>query len=75
MAEDLAQGVHLAITHKGQGIYNIAGPDGMMIDELGERVAAYFGLEAHINRITTNTLNTPAPRPLMSGLRICQITS
>jgi len=70
-AEDLAQGVHLALEHGATGIWNIAGPELMSIVEMGERIAAFLGIEnPNINRINTATLNTPAPRPLRSGLVI-----
>ncbi len=70
-AEDLAQGTLLAADQSAQGVFNIAGPDYMSIFELVERVAKFYHLStANVQRVDSTTLNQPAKRPPITGLKI-----
>jgi dTDP-4-dehydrorhamnose reductase len=71
LAEDLAMGCFLAEEKKGQGIYNICGPDYMGIHELMERMAQFFNFKLdNISLVSSDTLNQPAKRPPITGLDI-----
>ncbi|MFA6276952.1 MAG: SDR family oxidoreductase [Pedobacter sp.] len=68
LAEDLANGCLLAVSHDAQGVYNISGKDMMSISELVARVADFWNLDKKlINEISATTLNQTAKRPACTG--------
>lgn len=71
LADDLARGCIAIAEKNASGIFNIAGKDQMSIYELAQRVAGFWKLDASlISPSTSDTLQQPAKRPPVTGLRI-----
>ena len=68
-APDLAEAVALAIRHRRDGLYHVAGADVMTTFEFAERLALRFGFpRERLIPVTTEALHPGAPRPLRAGL-------
>lgn len=68
LAEDLATGCLLAVTHHAHGVYHISGKDLMSISELVTKVANFWNLDKSlIKEISGASLNQTAKRPGKTG--------
>jgi len=71
LAEDLAQGCHLAATKKATGIYNISGKDFLSPYDIAHKTADFFKLDKSlIKAADSSTFKQPARRPLTTGFII-----
>lgn len=71
LAEDLAQGCHLAAVQKATGIYNISGKDFLSPYDIAIKTATFFGLDQSlIKAVDSSTFRQPARRPLKTGFVI-----
>jgi len=71
LAEDLAQGCHLAAVKKAQGIYNISGKDFLSPYDIAIRTAEFFSLDKSLIKASdSSTFKQPARRPLTTGFII-----
>lgn len=71
LAEDLADGVILALMKDRSGIYHISGPDQMCITDIVYQVADYFGLDkSNVTEISSESLGQKAKRPPKTGFII-----
>ncbi|MCB9235091.1 MAG: NAD(P)-dependent oxidoreductase [Bacteroidia bacterium] len=71
LAEDLAEGVVLALMKGRQGIYHISGPDQMCITDIVYQVADFYGLDkSNITEVSSDSLGQPAKRPPKTGFII-----
>ncbi len=70
-ANDLAMACFL-IHQKGKlGLYHLSGSETFSMFELVQNIAEYLGVDkALINPITSDALNRPAPRPMVTGFVI-----
>jgi dTDP-4-dehydrorhamnose reductase len=69
LADDLVRGIDRLISLKKSGIYHIGGSEHLSRFEFAVETAKIFGLRTDlIKPITTDKLNQPAKRPLLSGL-------
>jgi dTDP-4-dehydrorhamnose reductase len=56
-----------------KGIYHISGPETMSVFEIVNRVANFYGLNAHvIEKTDSSTLNQPAKRPPRTGFNLAK---
>ncbi|WKZ70326.1 MAG: dTDP-4-dehydrorhamnose reductase [Melioribacteraceae bacterium] len=66
---DLADGILKIIDLDRDGVYHLGGREFLNRFEFTEKIAAHFNLDTSlIEKIITQELNQPAPRPLKSGL-------
>lgn len=71
LAEDLAQGVLLAIHKEAKGIFNISGREMMSPYQISQETAKVFGLDATlIKKADSSTFSQPAMRPPKTGFII-----
>jgi dTDP-4-dehydrorhamnose reductase len=71
LAEDLAQGCHLAAVKKAKGIYNISGKDFLSPYDIAIKTAEFFNLDKSlIKAVDSSTFRQPARRPLTTGFII-----
>jgi dTDP-4-dehydrorhamnose reductase len=71
LAEDLAQGCHLAAIKKATGIYHISGEEMMTPYDIAIATARFFKLDAGLIEATDSTRFTqPAKRPMKTGFII-----
>lgn len=71
LAEDLAQGCHLAAIKKATGIYNISGKDFLSPYDIAHKTADFFKLDKSlIKAADSSTFKQPARRPLTTGFII-----
>lgn len=71
LAEDLADGIILAMMKDKSGIYHISGAEMLNIIEIVRQVADFWNLDAElIHEIDSTTLNQPAKRPPKTGFII-----
>ena len=76
LAEDLAQGCILAAKKQAKGIYNISGKDFMSIQDMVQRIAKYYQLNASkIEYLSSSTLNQKAKRPPKTGFILDKATA
>lgn len=69
IADDLVRGIDRIVSLEKSGIYNIGGAEHLSRFEFAIKIANYFELPSDlIMPITTDKLNQPAKRPLLSGL-------
>ncbi len=67
-ALDIARAMHLLLRDGKSGIYHVGGTDYMNRAELALRVLQYFpDARYELIPVDTETLNQPAPRPLLGG--------
>ncbi|NQV53779.1 MAG: SDR family oxidoreductase [Flavobacteriales bacterium] len=67
-AQDVAAAVDQLVDHSFTGTMHLAGPDFVNVFAFAERVAALFGLDTHLLQpVTTQEMQFPAQRPLISG--------
>ena len=68
-AEDVAQAVALALTHRVTGLFHLAGPQRLSRYEIGVAVARGMGLDpAPIRRASRLSMQSPEPRPRDTSL-------
>jgi dTDP-4-dehydrorhamnose reductase len=71
LAEDLAQGCHLAAVQKATGIFHISGKDFLSPFDIAIKTAAFFNLDSSLIQPTDSKQFTqPARRPLRTGFVI-----
>jgi dTDP-4-dehydrorhamnose reductase len=71
LAEDLAMGCWLAVSHDAEGIYHVSGRDLLTPYDMALQVAAYFRLDASlIGAVDASTFSQKARRPLRTGFDI-----
>ncbi len=71
LADDLAEGILLALRAGYEGVVNISGSEFMNRYQMAVEIAQYFGFPTErITPITTDQLNQKAVRPLKAGLKI-----
>lgn len=69
--DDLAKGILLVIKNKAEGIYHIAGQEGMSPYDMAIATANYLQLDTTlITKVTAATFTQPAVRPLKTGFII-----
>lgn len=68
---DLAKGIVLAVEKRAEGIFHIAGKDGLSPYEMAIETARYFKLnESLIEKVDASTFTQPARRPPRTGFDI-----
>ena len=71
LAEDLAMGCWLAVSHDAEGIYHLSGKDLLTPYDMALLVAEYFKLDASLIReVDASTFTQKARRPLRTGFDI-----
>jgi dTDP-4-dehydrorhamnose reductase len=71
LAEDLAMGCWLAVSHDAEGIYHVSGKDLLTPYDMALLVAEYFKLDASLIReVDASTFTQKARRPLRTGFDI-----
>jgi dTDP-4-dehydrorhamnose reductase len=71
LAEDLAMGCWLAVSHDAEGIYHLSGKDLLTPYDMALLVAEYFQLDASLIReVDASTFTQKAKRPLRTGFAI-----
>jgi dTDP-4-dehydrorhamnose reductase len=71
LAEDLAMGCWLAVSHDAQGIYHVSGKDLLTPFDMALLVAEYFKLDPSLIReVDASTFSQKARRPLRTGFDI-----
>jgi dTDP-4-dehydrorhamnose reductase len=71
LAEDLAEGCRLMVTHRARGIYHISGKDFLTPFQMAQKTAKFFGLDASlIQEADARTFSQPAQRPPITGFDI-----
>jgi dTDP-4-dehydrorhamnose reductase len=71
LAEDLAEGIVLALMKDKYGIYHISGPEVNSVSFFVHQLAQFWKLnEALITEVTSDSLTRPARRPLKTGFNI-----
>ncbi len=69
--DDLVQAIYLAENKQVNGLFNIGGKEFLSRYDFTLKIADFFNLSKEkINKITTESLNQIAKRPLKSGLKI-----
>ena len=71
LAEDLAQGCISIVDKSAYGLYHLSGPKTYSILDLVYQVADFYNLDKSlINPVSSESLNQPAKRPLITGFDI-----
>lgn len=71
LAEDLAMGCWLAVSHDAEGLYHLSGKDLLTPYDMALLVAEYFRLDASLIReVDASTFTQKARRPLRTGFDI-----
>jgi dTDP-4-dehydrorhamnose reductase len=74
LADDLAKAILSLVAENKKGIYHAAGREWISRYEFALHIAEIFQFDKSlIRRTSSHALNQPAPRPLLSGLKIHKI--
>ncbi len=71
LAEDLAWGCRLILEREAEGIFHLAGKDGVTPYQIALQIAEYFRYnKSYLTEVTQDTFPEIAQRPLKTGLNI-----
>jgi len=74
LADDLARALLVLFEKDGKGIYHTAGGEWLSRYDFALKIAEVFRLDSLlIDATTSDKINQPAPRPLLSGLKVDKI--